>query len=63
VDKKDLEDQWQIDVSYTDFEKAFDKMPQRHVIGKLESYGIIQFIQILSSGLKLSPLLESGKYK
>ena len=37
---KDLEDEGQIDVIYTVFDKAFDKVPLRHLISKLKSYGI-----------------------
>jgi len=35
-----LEDGGQIDVTYTDFGKAFDKVPHKRVLSKLHSYGI-----------------------
>ena len=35
-----LENGGQIDVVYTDFEKAFDKVPHKPLISKLYSYGI-----------------------
>ena len=30
----------QVDIIYTDFEKAFDKVPHRRLLSKLSSYGI-----------------------
>ena len=35
-----LEDGGQIDAVYTDFEKAFDKVPHKRLLTKLEAYGI-----------------------
>lgn len=35
-----LEAGGQIDVVYTDFEKAFDRVPHKRLISKLESYGV-----------------------
>ena len=37
---KALDDGGQIDVIYTNFVKAFDKVPHRRLISKLKSYGI-----------------------
>jgi hypothetical protein len=37
---KYLEEGGQIDAIYTDFEKAFDKVPHKRLISKLKSYGI-----------------------
>jgi hypothetical protein len=42
VDKwtQDLETGGQIDIVYTDFEKAFDKVPHKRLLSKLASYGV-----------------------
>ena len=37
---KNLEEGGQIDVIYTDFAKAFDKVPHCRLINKLHSYGV-----------------------
>jgi len=37
---KNLEEGGQIDVIYTDFAKAFDKVPHCRLINKLRSYGV-----------------------
>jgi len=36
-----LESGKQIDCKYMDSEKAFDKVPYRHLISKLQTYGIL----------------------
>jgi len=35
-----LDDGRQVDVNYTDFEKAFDKVPHKRLLTKLRSYGV-----------------------
>ena len=35
-----IEDGTNIDVIYLDFQKAFDKVPHRHLLTKLKAYGI-----------------------
>ena len=35
-----LEEGGQMDIIYTDFEKAFDKVPHKRLLSKLKSYGI-----------------------
>jgi Reverse transcriptase (RNA-dependent DNA polymerase)/Endonuclease-reverse transcriptase len=37
---KSLEEGGQIDIIYTDFEKAFDKVPHKRLLSKLRSYGV-----------------------
>ena len=41
-----LENGGQIDAVYTDFEKAFDKVPHNRLISKLSSYGISKTVII-----------------
>ena len=51
-----LESGGRIDVIYTDFEKAFDKVPHRRLLSKLKSYkihnSIIEWIKNILSGRK-----------
>ena len=35
-----LEEGKQVDVIYSDFEKAFDKVPHKRLLSKLRSYGV-----------------------
>jgi len=35
-----LEEGKQVDVIYSDFEKAFDKVPRKRLLSKLRSYGV-----------------------
>ena len=37
---KSLDDNVQVDIVYTDFEKAFDKVPHHRLISKLKAYGL-----------------------
>ena len=39
-----LEQGGQIDAIYTDFEKAFDKVPHKRLLSKLKSYGLSEII-------------------
>ena len=48
-----LEDGGQIDVIYTDFEKAFDKVPRKRLLSKLQSYGISQELLNWTEGFLL----------
>ena len=69
----DLENGGQIDIIYTDFEKAFDKVPHQRLISKLSSYGLndvtiawiksflvsrLQFVKINGHTSDLRPVLS-----
>ena len=41
---EELESGGQIDVIYTDYEKAFDKVPHRRLINKVASFGLLSMI-------------------
>lgn len=60
-----LEEGGQIDAIYTDFEKAFDKVPHRRLITKLKAYGIsstlVSWIKVFLDGRKQRVRLN-GKY-
>jgi len=43
----DLDSGGQIDAIYTDFEKAFDKVPHKRLLNKIRSYGFSQRINKL----------------
>jgi len=47
---KNLESGRQIDVIYTDYEKAFDKVPHRRLLNKIFSFGLpIQIVNWIRS--------------
>ena len=48
----------QVDTFYSDFEKAFDKVPHKRLISKLQSYGLNQFIINW-----ITDFLDSRKYR
>jgi len=45
-----LDEGRQVDAIYTDFEKAFDKVPHKRLLSKLRSYGVREEL----NGLKVS---------
>ena len=48
-----IEEGGQMDIIYTDFEKAFDKVPHKRLLSKLKSYGISkELINFFLDGLK-----------
>jgi len=49
-----LDDDAQVDIIYTDFEKAFDKVPHLRLLSKLRSYGLNETIVIWISAFLLS---------
>jgi len=53
-----LDDGRQIDVIYSDFEKAFDKVPHKRLISKLQAYGIDKSI-----AKWVSEFLHARKYR
>jgi len=59
-----LESGGRVDVTYryTDFEKAFDKVPHKPLLNKLKSYKIHNSI-IKLNGLKMSYQIESTELK
>jgi hypothetical protein len=69
---EDIESGGQVDVIYTDLEKAFDKVPHNRLISKLKSYGtdfeIVKWVEVfyLAEGneLKLEIFFHTGlKFK
>jgi len=48
----------QIDVMYSDFEKAFDKVPRKRLISKLRSYGFDNIII-----MRVQDFLRSQKFR
>jgi len=53
-----LDDSGQMDVIYSDFEKAFDKVPHKRLISKLQAYGIDE-----STVNWVSEFLHARKYR
>jgi len=53
-----LENGGQIDAIYTDFEKAFDKVPHKRLLSKLRSYGICDAIIDC-----IGDFLQTGKFR
>ena len=58
-----------IDAVYTDFEKAFDKVPHRRLISKLQSYKInhvliewiVDFLKARKFGVKVNGAIPDGR--
>ena len=72
VDVDGVDDDWtelldsggQIDVIYTDFAKAFDKVPHQRLLAKLRSYGItkemLQWIENFLCNRKQCVIIKQG---
>jgi ribonuclease P/MRP protein subunit RPP40 len=60
-----LEKGGQIDVIYTDFAKAFDKVPHRRLLSKLSSYGVDYYLMKWIKGFlcdRMSRVHINGQY-
>jgi len=52
-----LDEGRQVDVIYTDFEKAFDKVHHKRLLSKLRSYGVREdFIIIIIKGIYIAQI-------
>ena len=65
-----LDDNVQVDIIYTDFEKAFDKVPHQRLLSKLKSYGLNElivdwiraFLLLRSQRVKINGVLSEYKH-